>query len=193
MIQFTYTLCQDTINKSLLHRHINCHLHTNWAAPWIKWVASSENVTSIYAQSENSNQSAHSLVRIFSAHFGKSRVQSFFVRTTKTLFRLRGCASWFEPSLGAHGIRYVFWHCGSNVSGVYANSEDQDQSAHPHSLIRVLRHTCPQILTNSIFVPLDVPEDWQLIGKQGTSWSVRRIWLYVACLDLSGPLLRVNN
>ena len=29
-------------------------------------------------------------------------MQNFFMRTTKTLIRLRGCTGWFESSLGAH-------------------------------------------------------------------------------------------
>ena len=47
------------------------------------------------------------------AHFGYPRVQSFFMRTTMTLIRLRGCAGWSESSLGAHARRYVFSCCDS--------------------------------------------------------------------------------
>ena len=42
------------------------------------------------------------------AHFGSPWMQSFFMRTTKTQIRLRGCAVWFESSLGAYVKRYVF-------------------------------------------------------------------------------------
>ena len=41
------------------------------------------------------------------------RSQSFFMRTTKTLIRLRGCAGWSESSLGAHVRRYIFLRCSS--------------------------------------------------------------------------------
>ena len=36
------------------------------------------------------------------AHFGQSRVYSFFMLTTKTLMILRGDTGCFEYSLGAH-------------------------------------------------------------------------------------------
>ena len=35
------------------------------------------------------------------------------MRSTKTLIRLRACASLFEISLGVHVRRYVLSHCGS--------------------------------------------------------------------------------
>ena len=38
---------------------------------------------------------------------------SFFMRSTKTQIRLRGCAGWFESSLDTHVRRYVFSLCGS--------------------------------------------------------------------------------
>ena len=40
-------------------------------------------------------------------------MQSFFMRIMRTLIRPRGCASWFDSSLGAHVERCVFWPCGS--------------------------------------------------------------------------------
>ena len=52
---------------------------------------------------------------IHSAHLGYSGMQSFFMRTTKTLIRLCGCAGWFESSLGAYVRRYVFWRCGASL------------------------------------------------------------------------------
>ena len=42
------------------------------------------------------------------AHFGWILMQSFFMRTTKTLIRLGGCAGWSESPLGAHVRRYGF-------------------------------------------------------------------------------------
>ena len=39
----------------------------------------------------------------------------FFKRTTKTLIRLRGCASWFESSMGHHIKRYIFPRWGPYV------------------------------------------------------------------------------
>ena len=41
------------------------------------------------------------------AHFGQPRMQSFFMRTMKTLIRLRGCAGWSESSMAAHVRRYL--------------------------------------------------------------------------------------
>ena len=38
---------------------------------------------------------------------------SLFMRTTKTLIRLRGCAGWLESSLGVHVIRHVFSRYGT--------------------------------------------------------------------------------
>ena len=44
-----------------------------------------------------------SLIKIFIGRiFGQPKMQSFFMRTTKTLIRLRGCAGWIESSLDAH-------------------------------------------------------------------------------------------
>ena len=37
-----------------------------------------------------------------------TRMQSYFMRITKILIRLRGCAGWFESSLGAHVRKYDF-------------------------------------------------------------------------------------
>ena len=42
-------------------------------------------------------------------------MQSFFIRVTKTLIRLRWCAGWSESSLGAHVRRYIFSHCASII------------------------------------------------------------------------------
>ena len=39
------------------------------------------------------------------------------MRALKILIRLCKCAGWFESSLGGHVRRYVFWRCGSYVSG----------------------------------------------------------------------------
>ena len=36
-------------------------------------------------------------------------MQRVFMRTTKTLMNLRGCAGWFESSLGATVSRYIFF------------------------------------------------------------------------------------
>ena len=43
------------------------------------------------------------------AHFGQPRMQRVFMRTTKTDESARGCASWFESSLGATVSRYIFF------------------------------------------------------------------------------------
>ena len=45
-------------------------------------------------------------------HFGYPGLQSFFIRTMKTLIRLRACAGWFEFSFGAdvsfpHAVAHV--------------------------------------------------------------------------------------
>ena len=42
------------------------------------------------------------------------------MRTTKTLIRLRGCAGWFESSLGANVRWYVFGLLGSFFDYSYA-------------------------------------------------------------------------
>ena len=47
------------------------------------------------------------------AHFGLTRMWSFFLLKTKALISLRDCAGWFESSLGAHVRRYVFGRCRS--------------------------------------------------------------------------------
>ena len=36
---------------------------------------------------------------------------NFFMRTTKTLTGLRGCAGWYESSFGAQVTRYIFSRC----------------------------------------------------------------------------------
>ena len=57
------------------------------------------------APSENSDQSGHSrcLIGIFTRRISDSQVwTAFSMRTTKTLIRLRGCAVWFEASLGSY-------------------------------------------------------------------------------------------
>ena len=62
------------------------------------------------APSEDSYQPGHlcSLMRIFvGCILNRPRMQSFFMRSTKTLIRLCRCAGWFESSLGAHVRRYI--------------------------------------------------------------------------------------
>ena len=49
------------------------------------------------------------------AHFGKPRMQSFFMRSAKTLIRLCIRAVWFECTLSTHFSRYVFWRRGLNT------------------------------------------------------------------------------
>ena len=51
--------------------------------------------------------------RNYRVHFGLPRIQTFFMRTTKTRIRLHECASWFEPSWDTDIRRYVILHCGS--------------------------------------------------------------------------------
>ena len=41
-------------------------------------------------------------------------IKTTFMRTTKSLIRLRGCEGWFEFLLGAHFRRYGFLRCDSN-------------------------------------------------------------------------------
>ena len=62
------------------------------------------------ALSKDSDQPAQSrsLIRIFTGYIWDSQWFFFFIRTTKTLIRLHGCAGWFESSLGAHVRRYGF-------------------------------------------------------------------------------------
>ena len=48
-----------------------------------------------------------SFIRIFMEHIFKAMVQSFFMRTMKTLSRLCGCIGWLESLLGPHLRRYV--------------------------------------------------------------------------------------
>ena len=64
------------------------------------------------------DQPAHwySLIRIFTGCILVQRVQSSS-SGQRRLIRLRGCAGWFESSLGAHMKRYVFSHLGSFIIG----------------------------------------------------------------------------
>ena len=63
----------------------------------------------ICAHSEDADQPAHSrsLIILFTGRILDSQRCSVFMRTTKTLVRLCGCAGWFESSLGAYVRRYV--------------------------------------------------------------------------------------
>ena len=73
-----------------------------------KWTVTTENIPSdrctqrrfrsacIFPQSDKN---------LHWTHFGPPRMESFFMRTTKTLIRLCGCADSFESSLGAHICR----------------------------------------------------------------------------------------
>ena len=45
-------------------------------------------------------------------HFGYQIIQSFFMRTAKTLIGLRRWPGWFESSSGTHMRKYVFSYCG---------------------------------------------------------------------------------
>ena len=40
------------------------------------------------------------------AYFGQPKLQSFFLRTMKTLIRLRGCSGWFVSTWGAYVRKY---------------------------------------------------------------------------------------
>ena len=60
------------------------------------WAVTSENVLRTYAPCEDSDQRAHSrsLIRIFTCHILDSQgCKDFFMRTTKTLIRLRRSAA----------------------------------------------------------------------------------------------------
>ena len=48
---------------------------------------------------------------LYWAHFGSPLMQNFFLRTTKIMIRLHGCAGWFESSLGTH----VRWNVYSRL------------------------------------------------------------------------------
>ena len=68
------------------------------------------------------SENFHFLVVKFSVYLnrhvfvmGWPRVQSFFMRTSKTLIRLHGCAGWFESYLDARE-KVRFERCGSHVS-----------------------------------------------------------------------------
>ena len=56
---------------------------------------------------------SRSLIRIFTGRILDNKVTVCFMRTRKTLIRLRGFAGWFETLLGALVRRYVFERCGS--------------------------------------------------------------------------------
>ena len=47
------------------------------------------------------------------AHFGRPRTQKMFMRITMTLISQRGCAGWFQSSMGVHARKYVLSYCGS--------------------------------------------------------------------------------
>ena len=72
------------------------------------------------APSEDSDQPAHSrsLIRIFTGAFWiATDTKVFFMRTMKTLIRLRGCVDCFESSLGANARRYVIPRCDAYYHG----------------------------------------------------------------------------
>ena len=85
-------------------------------------------------------------------------MQSFFVRTTKTLIRLRACAGWFDSSLGAHVRRYYFSPPGSVVI-VCKKWNLCYMNTCMHSLERSGWHLCSLIRLhmNSVFTEIHAP------------------------------------
>ena len=77
-------------------------------------------------------------------------MQSFFMRTTKTLTRLRGNAGWFESSLDAHIRRYVFPGCGNIILQI-----------HPVSKLQLLSTLYSTICVDS------VSGEWKLFNTSG--------------------------
>ena len=69
-------------------------VHFSWTATYLRTCAASDQ--------NLSDQNLHWV------HFGSPRMQSFFMRTTKTLARLCGRTSWYESSLGTLVKKYSF-------------------------------------------------------------------------------------
>ena len=95
---------------SMLMNGLNAYMHKPYQ------IATSENVRSDMCAQRRLRSAcvfAQPDQNIHWTHFGQPGVQSFFLRTTKTLIRLRGWAGWLESSLGAHVRRGVFWRFDS--------------------------------------------------------------------------------
>ena len=99
-----------------LYRHVflmcrNYVLSWYWRnTPTLKWAAMSGNVPSdICAQRRflSACVFAQSDQNLHWTHFKYRRMQKVFMRTRKTLMKLRGCVGWSESSLGTH-VRGTF-------------------------------------------------------------------------------------
>ena len=67
-----------------------------------------------YLQTCAPSEESRRLIGLFTGRILDSQgCKVFFIRTTKTLIRLRACAVWFESSLGAHVRRYFFSRYGT--------------------------------------------------------------------------------
>ena len=123
--------------------HCDSELRCVWAALW-------QNQQNDWALSEDSDQPGHppGLIRVFTVRMKKDwilsyplsasevsdqtgrmhrliwvfalRIQSFFMRTAKTLIRLGGCPGWSESSLGTQSFCW-FCHEGAHftISAIY--------------------------------------------------------------------------
>ena len=87
------------------------------------------------APSEDSD--SRRVIRFFTKRILNSQRCSFFMLTTKTLIRMRGCAGWFESPL-----EYVFSRCGSNyVEAVEELKESGNYSYYGYYTMRCLSVT----------------------------------------------------
>ena len=137
---------------------------------WHIWAESSQNVPILtllnrksekvplkYVPSEDSDQPARSrsLIRIFTGRSLDCERCSFFIRTKKTLIRLRRCSSWFESSLDARVIRYAFSHCGSFIiEESYLSLPHSGQKSADLKLISFLIFPRKHCLTFNVDCPL---------------------------------------
>ena len=96
-------------------------------------------------------------------------MQCFFMRTTKSPIRLRVCAGWFEPSLGAHVSRHAFSRCS-----FYKYLEGCRKSYCPWLIIlrcpdeETLHPWLPKTWPVKILIRLRICEDWSelLLGAR---------------------------
>ena len=70
------------------------------------------------------------------------------MRSLKILIKLRVCAGWSNFSLYAHVLRYIFWLCGSFISG----TSEVTSTVFLSWLIRIFNFRHALIISNSIMI-----------------------------------------
>ena len=142
-------------------------------------------VPSDMSRNEDSDQPAHSLslIRIFTGRQGCKVLAC----GQRGLIRLRGCAGWFELSLGAHVRRHVLSRDGSCVltfTGIVDNNRllqnrvDPDETAHnepSHQDLRCLTFSLSAFQLKVCFKKQKKKQTtnvvWNLAPKEVMKWS----------------------